>query len=138
MEVAGMSEPDPKSAQFVSAAEPAYGGSRIELRWTYIFDGGRAGSYRASSGLLIVRPSKTDGVVAVTANILERFPRSGAGHLFQNYWFNRREEENFYYSTFEWQSTVDNDTQELTVILHTTDRYEPVIYLRDPLSRRSD
>ncbi len=111
-------------------------GTEVEINWTYFFIGGRAGFYKASPVLIRVRPSSTKHVAAISVRVLERFRRSGMPAKDESFQLHRK--DGHYECQFDWESTVNNPEQEVTILLTTSDPHEPTMRLRDPVSRRTN
>jgi hypothetical protein len=109
-------------------------GTRIQVSWTYEFQGSRAGLYQASGVRILIRPAPSPELESVAIHLLERYAHSGeiASEI------RRRLDpvEGGYETIFDWNSTVDIPEQELHVALTTAEPGEPTVKLKDPISRR--
>lgn len=111
-------------------------GTVVEIRWTFHFEGSRAGSYTAAPVAVLVRPSNAQLVTGGAVQVLERILRSGV--VAQKREFPLEMKENSLQCAFEWHSTVNVPEQEISVQLRSNDSVEPTMFLRDPISRRTN
>lgn len=126
-----------RSATLVSGGTGAWtDGTTARLDWTFHFLGSRAGHYKAAPVKIAVHPSDASRVTGSTLRIVERYRYSGM--IAKQAEFRLRQGEAGLEAEFEWDSTVNNAVQELSIQLETTDAEAPVILLADPISKRRD
>jgi hypothetical protein len=131
----GIGDPEPRSVTLVSNGTGTWtDGTVIDLHWTYIFLGGRAGLYKAYPVNIEIRLPSEQIVSAVYMHILERAPRSGKVLKEEHFQFQLLQPAIL--CKFHWDSTVDIPEQEVTFSVATNDRYDSNVLLRDPISRR--
>src|SRR5690349_12170252 len=105
-------------------------GTVIELDWTYYFLGGHAGLYKASPVQVVLSPTRT--ITGASLKILERLLRSGVPTKEEKFQFQQTRPGRFEIS-LEWNSTVNNPEQELSIKLESGDPNESRLLLRDPI-----
>jgi hypothetical protein len=124
-----------RAAKLVSGGTGGWAdGTTVRLAWTFHFLGSRAGMYKASPVKITVIPSNPAMVTGSTLSIVERFPFSGEIAKQEEFRLIRTGAN--YEAEFEWDSTVNNPEQEVTVQLDTSTPDTPSILLADPISRR--
>jgi hypothetical protein len=111
-------------------------GTGVNLDWTFHFLGSRAGFYKAAPVKVTVSPSNAAMVTGVTLRMVDRYRYSGA--IAKQQEFPLTPAGTMYEGEFEWNSTVNNPAQELSVELATTAPDDPIVLLADPISRRRD
>jgi hypothetical protein len=126
-----------RSATLISGGTGSWAdGTTVRVDWTFHFLGSRAGIYKASPVKISVSPSNPAMVTGSTLRIIERFPFSGTIAKQEEFRLTRTGAT--YEAEFEWDSTVNNPEQEITVQLDTTTSDTPSVLLADPISRRRD
>jgi hypothetical protein len=131
----GIGEPELRSVTLVSNGTGTWtDGTVIDLHWTYIFLGGRAGLYKAYPINVEIKLPSEQIVSSVFMNILERAPRSGTILKEEHFQFQLLQPTIL--CKFQWDSTIDVPEQEITFIITVHNSYDSSILLRDPISRR--
>lgn len=126
-----------RSAILVSGGTGAWtDGTTIRVDWTFHFLGSRAGHYKAAPVKVAVHPSDASLVTGATLRIVERNRYSGM--IAKQAEFRLLQNGAGFGAEFEWDSTVNNSEQELSIQLDTTVADAPTMLLADPISRRRD
>jgi hypothetical protein len=124
-----------KSALLISGDTGSWtDGTRIEVSWKYEILDSNSSAYKASAVRIAVYPPQLATVKAIEIHLLERWPRSGVVYSQLRGRLSRSGPA--YATQFDWNSTLKIPQQELYVTLTTTQPDEPVMMLKDSLSKR--
>lgn len=124
-----------RSAVLVSGGTGAWtDGTTIRLDWTFHFLGSRAGHYKAAPVKVAVHPPDASLLTGATLHIVERYRYSGM--IAKQAEFRLRQSATGFEAGFEWDSTVNNSEQELSIQFETAVIDAPTVLLADPISRR--
>ncbi|WP_407114501.1 hypothetical protein [Bradyrhizobium sp. LMG 9283] len=104
------------------------------MDWTFHFLGSRAGFYKAAPVKVVVHPPDASRITGATLHITERFRYSGMVAKQADFPLTRNGTS--FEVDFEWESTVNNPDQEISIQFQTTMPDAPEILLADPISRR--
>ena len=130
-----INHPEQKSCRIVSNGAGNWtDGLAVDIEWTFVFRGSRAGLYDAAGIAVTLTPPAGPRLLSAQLHIVERAPSSGTIEKEER--FDLYQQGPGWRCGFDWSSTVNNPEQELEISIVVDDQYQPQVLLRDPLSRR--